>query len=46
MSENKVYVCEVCGHEHDEIKDGKFDDLPKYYNCPKCGSAKEEFIPK
>lgn len=43
MSEDKQYVCAVCGHLHDEEKDGKFDELPKFYNCPECGSAKEEY---
>jgi rubredoxin len=37
------YVCTVCGHVHNEETDGKFDDLPKYYNCPECGCGKEEF---
>lgn len=42
MSETKVYVCEVCGHTHDEAVDGKLDDLPKYANCPDCGSDARE----
>jgi rubredoxin len=37
------YVCTVCGHVHNEETDGKFEDLPKYYNCPECGCGKEEF---
>lgn len=45
MTEDKQFVCDVCGHIHDEKVDGKFDDLPKFYNCPECGSAKEEFKP-
>lgn len=32
------YVCEVCGHFHDESVAGKLEDLPKYANCPDCGS--------
>lgn len=39
----KEYVCTVCGHIHDENVDGKFDDLPKYHNCPECGTAKEDY---
>jgi rubredoxin len=41
--EDKQYVCMVCGHVHDEKTDGKFEELPKYFNCPECGCAKEEY---
>lgn len=43
MTDFKQYACEVCGHIHDEEHDGKFEELPKFYNCPECGSAKEEY---
>lgn len=43
--EDKQYVCDVCGYIHDEKEHGKFEDLPKFYNCPECGCAKEEFQP-
>ena len=38
----KVYQCEVCNHIHDEAVDGKLEDLPKYANCPDCGSDARE----
>lgn len=44
--EEMVYECEVCGHIHDEATMGKLDDLPKYANCPDCGSdAREVYKP-
>lgn len=36
------YECEVCGHVHDESTMGKLEDLPKYANCPDCGSDARE----
>jgi len=42
-NEFDVYVCGVCGHEHDEAKDGKFDQLPMFWLCPECGCHKDEF---
>lgn len=40
------YVCEVCGHVHDENTMGKFEDLPKYANCPECGTdARDSYKP-
>ena len=42
MRETKKYECEVCGHIHDEDVDGWFEDLPKYANCPECGSDARE----
>lgn len=41
-NDTKIYVCEVCGHTHDESVDGKFEDLPAYANCPECGSDARE----
>ena len=38
MSEFTKYACEVCGHRHDEEVDGLLEDLPKYANCPDCGT--------
>lgn len=40
--EAKQYVCEVCGHVHDEATMGKLEDLPKFANCPECGSDARE----
>ena len=38
----KTYKCEVCDHIHDEAVDGKLEDLPKFANCPSCGSDARE----
>lgn len=44
--ERMIYECEVCGHIHDETTMGKLDDLPKFANCPDCGSdAREVYKP-
>ena len=42
MDELKQYVCEVCGHMHDENEHGLLSDLPKFANCPECGSDARE----
>lgn len=42
MSDLKKYECEVCGLIHDENEDGLLDDLPKYANCPSCGTDARE----
>ena len=39
-----IYVCNVCGHEHNEKTDGKFDSLPQFYLCPECGCHKDEYV--
>ena len=42
--DSKQYMCEVCGHIHDEEIMGKLEDLPKYANCPECGvDAREAY---
>jgi rubredoxin len=38
----KTYQCEVCDRIHDEAVDGKLEDLPKFANCPSCGSDARE----
>lgn len=38
----KTYKCEVCDHVHDESIDGALEDLPKFANCPSCGSDARE----
>lgn len=42
MERDQQYVCEVCGHVHDEATMGKLKDLPKFANCPDCGSDARE----
>lgn len=44
METNKLYQCSVCEHQHDETVDGPWELLPKYWNCPECGCAKEEYF--
>jgi rubredoxin len=45
MSEQtNTYVCDVCGHEYDEAKEGKkWEDLPMFWLCPECGCHKDEY---
>jgi len=39
-----IYKCQNCGAEYDEAKkDIAFEDLPDSWECPKCGSSKENF---
>ena len=41
------YRCTVCNWVYDEEKEGKkFNDLPKSYFCPICGSPKSAFVPE
>ena len=46
------YVCELCGMIYDESQgDARrgipagtvFEELPPYYECPRCGSEREAF---
>ena len=41
MSEEKKYVCSVCGYEYDG--DVPFAELPDDWTCPLCGVSKDEF---
>ena len=39
------YQCEVCGFIFDEGKrDEKWDELPDYWVCPRCGVGCDRFI--
>jgi rubredoxin len=38
------YVCQVCGHVHDEAEHGKFEDLSDNFICPECGCFKDEYV--
>lgn len=38
------YVCQVCGHVHDEAQHGKFEDLSDNFICPECGCFKDEYV--
>jgi len=37
-------ICVVCGHEHNEEKEGVWEDLPEDFECPECGVGKEDYI--
>jgi len=39
----QVYICVVCGHEHNETIEGKWDELPEDFTCPDCGCGKDEY---
>ncbi len=41
--EHKTYQCTVCEHVYEPEVDGPWEELPKYWNCPECGCAKEEY---
>ena len=40
---SETHVCVVCGHEHDEVVEGKWETLPEEFLCPDCGCGKEEY---
>lgn len=37
-------VCVVCGHVHDEVLEGRWEELPVDFLCPECGVGKEDYI--
>jgi len=37
------YVCVICGHQHDEETEGKWEDLPEDFMCPECGGLKQDY---
>ncbi|HEX7836398.1 MAG TPA: rubredoxin [Kofleriaceae bacterium] len=52
--DDALYGCTLCGHQYDPragdptrgIPPGtRFADLPDDWVCPRCGAAKDEFIP-
>ncbi|MBQ8162809.1 MAG: flavin reductase [Clostridia bacterium] len=43
-SGGKVWVCQICGYEYDEEKEGvAFEDLPSDWVCPLCKHPKSDF---
>jgi nitrite reductase (NADH) large subunit len=39
-----IFKCSNCGAEYDEVKKGMaFEDLTDDWECPKCGSLKDDF---
>ena len=41
-TDNKVYVCIVCGHE---LTNKEYNEAPEDYQCPDCGVGKEDYVP-
>jgi rubredoxin-NAD+ reductase len=37
------HVCIVCGHVHDELTEGKWDELADDFVCPECGVGKSDY---
>jgi rubredoxin len=37
------HICVVCGHVHDEVNEGKWEDLSEDFECPECGVGKEDY---
>lgn len=37
------YICIVCGHEHNEELEGRWEDLDDSFSCPECGVGKEDY---
>ena len=45
MTKFDYLICSVCEYIYNEEDTGMvWEQLPKYWNCPHCGSAKEEFV--
>ncbi len=38
------YVCQVCGHEHDETTEGAWETLSDNFICPDYGCYKDEYV--
>lgn len=41
---NGRHVCIICGHNHDEEIEGKWEELPEDFKCPVCESPKAEYF--
>ena len=41
--EDVKHICIVCGHEHDEDLEGRWEDLGNDFLCPECGCGKDEY---
>jgi rubredoxin-NAD+ reductase len=42
-NQEHMYVCIVCGHQHHEQTEGRWEDLPDDFTCPECGCGKEDY---
>ena len=41
--EDVKHICVVCGHEHNEDLEGRWDELSEDFACPECGCGKDEY---
>ena len=41
--EDVKHICVVCGHEHNEDLEGRWDELSEDFVCPECGCGKDEY---
>jgi len=42
----EIHVCVICGHEHNEELEGKWEELSNTFVCPECGCGKEDYTTK
>ena len=40
---DKKHICIVCGHEHNEEKEGLWEELGDDFVCPECVCNKDEY---
>lgn len=40
-----IYECVICGHQHNEITDGPWNEVPEDFECPDCGVGKSDYEP-
>lgn len=38
-----THVCIICGHVHDPLTEGEWDNLPMDFECPECGCGKQDY---
>jgi rubredoxin len=39
----KIHLCVICGHVHNEAVEGRWDELGADFECPECGCGKDEY---
>lgn len=44
MTAKIIHSCVVCKHLHNEEVEGEFENLPDDFQCPECGSNKQEYV--
>jgi rubredoxin len=43
MTAEILHKCLMCGHLHDEKKEGLWEDLSEEFKCPECYASKENY---